>query len=327
MSRHRNRRKLQGSMSGMNGDMYFQTASYNSRLFMAYFEQIMKLAVNRYHWVNLPATCNERYMERVLLFQGAATIAYPRKLFSNKKMFVSTMMAQAGGPNIYDNPIKWRSIGNNGWNFSCDYRNGVVVWDNRDRYPMLDLITVEARELVDIKRTAQINRMHVKTPYIIQCNPEQEQQAINIYKQIAGNEPCVITTDGLNHQIDIAAIQTGVTYLGEELTAAMINEWQQIYQMLGIENLTYKAERMVQDEVDKRDKPTEIIALDGLNCRRDACNEMNERFGDYLDGEMTCVWAQDNISANYNLLANVAQAAALEVGEPNKEGDNDGSNA
>lgn len=325
MSRRRNRRALQGSMSGMHGDNYFQTGEYNSRLFMAYFEQIMKLAVNRYHWVNLPASCNERYMERVLLMQGVATIAYPKKIFIRKKLFVSTMMAQAGAPNLYDNPIKWRSIGNNGWNFNCNYRNGVIVWDNRDRYPMLDLISVEARELVDIKRTAQLNRMHCKTPYIIQCAPEQEQQALNIYKQIAGSEPCVITTDGLHNEIDIQAIQTGVAYLGEELTAAMINEWQQIYQMLGIENLTYKAERMVQDEVDKRDKPTEIIALDGLNCRRDACDEMNSRFGEYLDGEMTCVWAQDNISANYNLLTSVAQSAALDT--DNNGGDNNDSNS
>ena len=59
-------------------DNYWQSAGYNSELFIIYRQQIMKLAMNRYKWINLPITCNERYLEYTLLTQGIATIAFPK---------------------------------------------------------------------------------------------------------------------------------------------------------------------------------------------------------------------------------------------------------
>ena len=292
-------------------DNYWQTSDYNSALFMMYRQQIIKLAMNRFKWVNLPPTCNERYLEMTLLFQGIATIAFPSK---QRGTFYSTQVAQMSPPNVYDNPTKWLSVGNNGWRFKCSNRNGVIVWDNRARYPLMQMVDMWARELVDVRRTKQLNRMHVKTPYLIKCSPEQEQQAENIYKQMAGGEPAIITTTGIEN-IDIDVIKTDVPYLGEELTAEEINTWQQIYQMLGIENLTFKAERMVQDEVNKRDEPSDLTALDGLNCRREACEQLNERFSDYLEAPATCIWAKDNISQNFNFMANMKEQLELEEGE------------
>lgn len=293
MGRKRNNRRR----GGYQPDMYWETAAYNNRLFQMYRNQIIKLAMNRFKWVNLPSTCNERYLEMILLLQGVATIAFPKK---QRGVFYSTQISQMSPPNIYDDPTKWYSIGNSGWRFRCGYNNGVIVWDNRTRYPLMQTIDMWAMELVDIRRTKQINRMHVKTPFVIKCAAEQENQAINIFKQISGGEPAIIGTNTLN-QLDVDVLQTGVDFLGEPLTAEELNTWAQIYQALGIENLTYKAERMVQDEVNKRDEPSDLIALDGLNCRREACEKLNMRFAQYLEAPIDCVWAKDNKSKNYNL--------------------------
>jgi hypothetical protein len=300
-------------MAGMNGDMYFQSADYTKRLYTMFRQQIIKLAINRFKWINLPKECNERYLERTLLYQGIATIAFPKYIPWLKGQFFSTQVIYRSPPDVYDNPTKWRSIGNNGWNFSCDYRNGVIVWDNRPRYPLIETVELYARDLADIRRTQQINRMHTKTPYIINCAPEQEQQALNIYKQIAGYEPAIITTN-LTDRIEINAIQTGVQFIGEELNAAELNMWAQVYQALGIENLSFKAERMVQDEVNKRDEPSDILSLDGLNCRREACKQLNDRFSEYLDKPIDCVWAKDNESVNFNTVNNLQDLSALDSG-------------
>lgn len=293
-----------------NGDMFWQSAAYNTGLFMSYRQQIIKLAMNRFKWVNLPKTCNERYLEGTLLFQGCATIAFPK---SQRGIFYSTQVSQMSPPNIYDNPTKWYSIGNNGWRFKASPMSGVIVWDNRTRYPMMNMIDVWAQELTDIRRTMQINRMHLKTPYIIECAPEQENQATNLYKQISGGEPAIIATNGLE-SMKINAIKTDVPFMGAELTAAEQNTWAQIYQTLGIQNLTFKAERMVQDEVNKRDEPSDLIALDGLNCRREACDHLNTMFANYLDDPIQCVWARDNRSDNYNFMHNIEDRLEVDNG-------------
>lgn len=291
-------------------EMYWQTANYNSTLFSVYRQHIIKLAMNRFKWVNLPDTCDERYLEMILLFQGIATIAFPKK---QPGLFYSTQVSQMSPPNIYDNPTKWISIGNNGWRFRANSSNGVIVWDNRARYPLMRMIDLWAMELVDIRRTKQINRLHVKTPFILECDPVQENQALDIYKQISGGEPAIITTPGMGG-INVNAVKLDIPFLGEQLTAEELNMWAMIYQTLGIENLSYKAERMVQAEVNKRDEPSDLIALDGLNCRRDACKKLNDRFGEYLEAPIDCVWAKDNISDNYNFTHNIEDMVDADMG-------------
>lgn len=284
-------------------DMYWESAAYNKNMFMLYRTQIVKLAMSRYKWLNLPPSVDERYLEMTLLYQGVATIAFPKR---QRGTFYGTKVAMQSPPNVYDNPSKWYSVGNNGWRFKVTPSNGVIVWDNRPRYPLMQMVDMWAQELADIRRTKQINRLHVKTPFVLTGPREMNNQMVNLFKQISGGEPAVITTDGIS-AINVDAMKTDVPFLGRELTEEELNTWQQVYSMLGIENLTYKAERMVQDEVDKRDEPTDIMALDGLNCRRLACRQLNERFGDYLHAPIQCVWAKDNITDNYNLLANMKE--------------------
>lgn len=261
----------------------------------------------------MPKSCDARYLELTLLFQGIATIAYPK---NQKGVFYSTQVAQASPPNVYDNPTKWASIGNNGWQFSCNRNNGVIVYDNQMRTPLLNAINLWAQELTDIRRTKQINRLHQKTPYIIKCAPEQEQQAVNLFKQISGSEPAIIATDGLN-SIDVDVIKTDVQFLSEELSTEELNTWTQIYNMLGIENANYKSERMVEAEVISQNEPTSIMLLESLNCRRRACEELNERFSEYLEKPVQCVKGIDIESDNFNFEHSL---------EKQSEVKNDGSN-
>lgn len=298
----KSKRNRNGLMWGQ--DTYWATGAYNTRLFQMYRQQIMELALVRFQWLNLPATCDERYLEWTLLTQGVATIAYPRK---QPGVFYSTQVAYASPLNVYDNPTKWQSIGNNGWRFAASNRTGVLVWDNRYRVPIIDWVDIWARELVDIMRTMQMNRMHQKIPYILKGPQEKKLDMINLYKQVAGGEPAVIGTNGLD-VIDMTVLQTNVPYIGADLYSAWQNQWNAIYQGLGISNLPFKQERQIEDEVKSQNMPTQLMALDPLEARREACDKLNERFPDLFgDAPLSVVWRQDNESDNYNYLNNIQE--------------------
>lgn len=288
-------------------ETYWQTAEYNSQLYRALHNQVVQLAMSRFKWINLPDTCDERFLEWVLFWQGSATIAFPK---SQPGVFYSTKMAQVGRPNIYDNPIKWRSIGNNAWNFDVTPANGVVVYDNISRMSMLLQIDLYVRELVDIQRAKQMNRMHIKTPYLITVPQDMELTAVNTIKQILGGEPAILANEYIR-DMDVNAIQTGVQYLGLELTQDELNCWNKIYSALGISNLTFKAERQIEDEVKAVQEPTDLMALSPLTSRREAANKLNEKFG--LD--IHVVWRQDNESDNYNAMHNIYDLKNLAAGE------------
>ena len=299
--RHRNR----GDRNGLNwgNENYWATADYNRRVFTMYRQQIFEIAMSRFKWVNLPDSCDARFLEWILLNQGVATIAFPRK---QPGFFYSTQMTYNAPLNVYDNPTSWRSMGNNGWQFSVTPRNGVVVWDNEFRVPILDWIDIYARELTDLTRTGQLNRMHQKIPYILKGPQEKKLDMTNLYKQIAGGEPAILATNGIE-AIDVSVLSTEVPWLGAEIYAAKENLWNEIFMALGVPNLPFKQERQIEDEVRSQTAPHSLAALNPLDARRAACDKLNTNFEQYLEHPVQVVWNEDLLSKNYNYFNNIPQ--------------------
>ena len=258
-----------------NGLVYWESAQYNTRVFDIFKNRIMALAMNRYRWINLPDTCDARWLEFLLLTQGCATIAAPNVKILDKNLY-TLQCVQFGEPNAYLNPKRWIARGATGRiNFKCTRKNGVWIWDNMTRFPLMESINIWARELVDVLRTKQMNRFHQKIPYILNCTNKQKNQAVNLIKQISGYEMAIVTNEAFD-DIKPEILSTGVPYLGEELTIEEQNIWSNIYAELGIKNTTYKSERMVQDEINTQQAPTQLMALNGLQTRRDAANKLNK---------------------------------------------------
>lgn len=276
--------------------MYWETADLNESLYWYYANVITQIAMMRFRWLNLPTTCDERFLEWTLCYQGVATIAFPKKM---RGTFYSTQAVTEGPINVYDNPSKWRSFGNNGWNFYCDNTNGVLVYDNATRFPIMEGIQLYANELAHIRMTKRMNRMHQLVPFILKGPQEKRQDMANMFKQVAGGEPAIIASNGIE-SIDVEALQTGVQFLGEELAEDETSVWNRVYTMLGIENLPFKSERQTEDEIRAQKSPTSLILMASLAERRKAADRLNRRFGQYLKEPIRVVLRQDNESENWN---------------------------
>lgn len=281
--------------------MHWESADLNQSTFWYYVDIITRIAMMRFRWLNLPKTCDERFLEWCLCYEGVATIAFPKKM---RGTFYSTQAVTNGPINVYDNPSSWRSFGNNGWNFNCDNTNGVLVYDNITRFPIMEGIHLYANELTHIRITKRVNRLHQQIPFILKGPQEKKQDMANLFKQVAGGEPAILATDGIE-QIDYEALQTGVQYLGNELAEDERNVWDRIYTMLGIENNPFKAERQTEDEIRAQKQPTGLILMSSLAERRKAADKLNDRFGKYLTEPIQVVLRQDNESENWNFMHNI----------------------
>lgn len=280
---------------------YWGSQDYNTRLYNYYRDLMLKMATNRFRWINLPKTCDERYLNLTLALEGIATIAFPKKMPGK---FFSTRAVIQGQPNVYDNYTQWYSQGNNGWRFQCDASNGVLVWDNTTRFPIMESIDLYATELVHIRMTKNMNRFHQQIPWVLTGPQEKLYDMQQIAKQVAGGELAIIGTNGLE-AIEPKTISTSVPYIGEQLSQDEMAVWNRIYTMLGIENSTFKQERQTEDEVRGQKSPAQIVRMSTLHELRKACDKLNNRFGKYLtDGEIKVVWNQDNFSENWNLMHN-----------------------
>lgn len=308
MSRRGGKKRNKTNLDRTNGNpMLWQTSQINTRLYQYYVDIMLKMAMSRFQWVNLPPTCDARYLEYVLITQGMASIAFPKKM---QGKFLSLQCAPNGHLNMYDRPIKWEAIGHNGTRYSCDKDNGVVVFDNETRYPLMSGIELYANELVHIRMTKRMNRLHQQIPFILSGPQEKQQDMINLFKQIYGGEPAVLTTDGFE-QLNYNALTTGVKFIGEELAIDEANTWGRIYTMLGIENSTLKQERQTEDEIRAQENPANLIVSSSIDERRKAADELNKRFGDLLDEPIKVVTRQDYESENWNIIHSLKSMSEL----------------
>lgn len=295
----KNRNKCNGNK------VHWQSADLNRRLYNYYYDIILKMAISRFRWLNLPKTCDERYLEYTLVTEGMASIAFPHKL---EGKFLSLQCTPHGMPNMYDRPVKWEAVGQNGTRYFCSRKNGVTVFDNETHFPLAVGIDLYANELAHLRITKRMNRLHQQIPFVLDGPQEKRQDMVNMFKQVAGGEPAILTTDSMQ-QIEYKALSTGVPFLGEELAIDEANVWSRIYTMLGIKNSPVKQERQTEDEIRAQENPTTLIASSSLIERRKAADELNLRFGHLLDKPIQVVWRQDNISENYNLTHNIKSMA------------------
>lgn len=292
------------------GGMFWQSQTYNQRLQLMYRNLIVQMAMSRFKWLNLPPTCDERFLEWTLLYEGVACICYPK---SQEGTFYSTRATFDSAPNVYDDYPKWRSTGNGGWNFYASKQTGTLVWDNSTRFPLMASIEVKAQELAHLQLTKEMNRFHQQIPWILKGPANRKQDMINLAKQVAGGEQAILAFDGFE-DIEVEALNTTVPFLGEQLSQDEKNTWNTIYMLLGIENATMKRERQTEDEIQAMKSPTELVRLSSLNERRRAADYLNTHFARYLQEPIKVVWREDNESANWNLFHN-DRALMQAVGE------------
>lgn len=242
-----------------------------------YISQIEALALNRFKWVNLPNTCNERYLEYCLLHSGTALFA---KIPGSASLWINGKMGANRGLSIYGNPIQSSCICANGATFETTPLESVLVYDSMSRANPWPMLRAWAAELADIDRTKDVNRGHIKQPVIFSGPRQKKNDLENLAKQVMGGEPAVIVYDGLEENgISVNGLNSNVHFYGEELNNDGLMVWNKIYNFLGIDNLPTKKERMIEEEVLSTNEPTSLIALNHLNARREACEKFNKLTG------------------------------------------------
>lgn len=287
-------------------DHFWQTDNYNARTFQKNFDMLLSLALNRFRWVNLPKTCDARYLEWVLHRIGIATLSYD--VNQQTRIYTTLQAMPYGVYNMYGLPTQWRAVGYDGLtDYECDNDNGVLCYYNNSRFAPWNMLEIYARKMTHYERTEDVNLTNQMQPYIYIAPQEKKMELVNLVKQIQGGEPAVLGDTGLLDLVQrVTAIDTKTPLITEELARCWQNELNRALLWLGIPHLAFeKGERMIEDEARANTAPTNVMLLDCLKARRDFCEQVNAKFG--LDVHV--YFNEDLESYNYNYTHNIEQMA------------------
>lgn len=301
MTKSKNRSKRG---QGFFDENYWQSANFNGRNYAKNLALLESLAMNRFRWVGLPDTCDARFLEWCLNRYGIATIAHAESM---PDVWQTLQAAPSGQFNVYGLPEKWDAVGMNGTRYSVTQENGELVYYSFSRIEPWNALSLYARKLTHYERTEDINLSHQHKPWVFIAPQEKKQELVNLMKQALGGEPAILGDSNFSKLVDeVKAIDTKVPLITEELARSRQNVFNEALLYLGIPHLAFeKGERMIEDEARANTAPTNIMLLDCLQARRQACETLNRRFG--LD--INVYFNDDWESYNFNYLNNVESMA------------------
>ena len=285
-------------------DNFWQSSNFNQRAYAKNMSLLISLAINRFRWVGLPDTCDARFFEWQLHKCGLATMCHAKEL---PDVWQTLIASPNGTFDVYGYPVRWRATGyGDATNYDVTRDNGELCYYSYSRTNPWNALEIFARKLTHYERTEDINLFHQHKPFVMVAPQSQQQQLVNLLKQVSGGEPAILGDKGLANMAEsITKIDTGVPLITEDLARSKLNVFNDALLFLGIPHLAFeKGERMIEDEARANTAPTNVMLLDCLQARRDFCRKM-QRFGFDLQ-----VYFNDDLeSYNFNYVNNVEAMA------------------
>lgn len=248
-----------------------------------YWRRLTEMSAQRFKWVGLPDSVDERFIELTLLFSGLVVYFYHND--SNRQL---AMRGTASGAlNIYDNPTSFTVIGNGLPSIRLSPKDCVPIWPNYLRIPENDIVRMYANRLAEFDRTIDINMMQQRKPFIVAATESQRLSLQNAYKNVVDGEFALFTADDTNLMDSIQPFDTGVDKdLVINGILAKKKIWDEAMTMLGIDNGNQeKKERMISDEVNANAGQVVAARNVSMNARQFAADNINRMFGTTISVE------------------------------------------
>ena len=252
---------------------FWNAKKCNDRTFIQYYNRLVDLAISQFEWVNLPPTCDRRFLELTLFADGMAVF------FKDEVMGYLTLQCMISGPlDVYRIPIYRRAYASNGYQMDLNKENSVLIFNNSLHINSQLDIEMYAWRLYEIQRAIDTNVKLQKNPKIVTCSETQRLTIINLFKQYEGNYPFIFADKqmelgGLN-SIDISA-----PYVADKLQVLKGLVWNEAMTYLGIGNTNdEKRERLNTLEVKSGMGDVEAQRYTRLLEREIACERINAMF-------------------------------------------------
>jgi hypothetical protein len=263
------------------GDYKFNPATTREAMIEnMYIRVLSELAMNRFKWTGLPDTVNPRFLEMTLFYQALA-------VFFDDERYGYLALKGSGQNylNFQNDPTGFMVVGNNYYHPPMGASKVVPIWANYMRMPDVDIVQIYANRLANFDRTLEINSQNARKTRVLAYPENLRLSAENINRQIDEGQPTIRVTGAMGDMEFMSVLDFAINPdTIEKLDIVRARQWNVCMGLLGIDfGNQDKKERLVSDEVNANNEQTDNMKFVNLNARRQACEQINEKFGLNVD--------------------------------------------
>lgn len=315
-----------GKNSARNSKELRKYAMYeNNRQWQDVFNRLVSIVTNIYEWDGLPDTCDQYFLETILLWQAQACIIYDKE----KGGYLSLPSTPASQMNVYYQNTYWRaySLGYSQkflaltkWNKDI-YKKatpfidetetlpiGCVCSDNIMSYPLIETVQIYTDKLVDVLRAIDVKVKQLKLGFIIETDEESKTAIQQAIRDVDNNVLAVYARRDIAKVMkESKSINTGSTPMElETLWKAYDNIMSAFLTAFGINNLNTadKKERLLTDEVNSNNEQIALNAAYRLDQRLHFCENLNSVFGTNVTCRIRHSYIENDPDSTTNTVSN-----------------------
>ena len=268
----------------------------NMKTYNMYFRQCITLAENVFKFNNLPIFIDVSFMNKTLIKNGAIAFFYDDVL----ETILALPFIILGNLDVYGRPLKIQAIGQNGYSRILNKDEFVIMYDNNGQYPIyLDICQYAERLALDT-RTMDINISQQKTPRFWKTSANNERTIKDIVNNVDGLDESIITYKNINLD-DTSLVLAPAPFVSDKIDLHKDKIWNEFLRFIGVANLSFqKKERNISDEIQAMQGGTIASRFSRFEPRKRAVELINEKFGQYLDGELSVEYYDSVPSTNDN---------------------------
>lgn len=249
--------------------LYLNNSSYDF-----YLMKLREIGISSISYENLPSTVDERYIERGLFDKASM-------LYFNDDIIGNLCLNYTPGSlfNVYGEPNLRRAYSNyNHYSNLMKANNSVIIWNNYERIPSLNILEMYARKLWVLDRITMVNSNAQKTPILIKCGEKERLTMKNMYKEWDGMAPVIYASNDLAGEIGV--LKTDAPWVADKIYELKEKYWSEALTYLGIVNVAYeKAERVQMTEVERQLGGVFAFRASRMRAREVAVAKINKMFG------------------------------------------------
>lgn len=263
------------------------------------FFRLLNEAMKAYKFEGLPDTVSERVIVQSLIAYGSCVF-----FDKNGQLLCLPGVPSGKGWNIYGEPLSAWIYSKNGifneeiklavagGELSSELRKsiggetisngkGVMVWENKARYPFINTIFEYADNIADTMITINEARIWLKNPWLPVCSEDQVLSVKKVFEAVRDNERIIPVSGSLTDMksFDLKSLAIDPNVITNCISTV---EWYEarFREMLGIDSnsqVDKKGENLTEDEIHVNNMYTEYNSL--MDYINEQLNLVNSTFG------------------------------------------------